>query len=126
MDIEILGDGKQHRSYLDVIDGHDGIFYGVADANERNKFFSPGQDEFMNVLDPKRLASSRRSLFSRVSVTHCPSFRHIPRCWKTHLASRKIPNYQYVVIGFRQPARCGIGTREDVPLWKLMVAPLGV
>ena len=40
MDIEILGDGKQRRSYLDVIDGPDRIFYGVADANERNKLFS--------------------------------------------------------------------------------------
>jgi hypothetical protein len=32
MDIEILGGGKQRGSYLDVIDGPDGIFYGVANV----------------------------------------------------------------------------------------------
>jgi UDP-glucose 4-epimerase len=49
--LEILGDGKQRKSYLDVIDGVNGIFYAVQHAKERKNLFNLGQDEFMNVLD---------------------------------------------------------------------------
>jgi UDP-glucose 4-epimerase len=49
--LEILGDGKQRKSYLDVIDGVKGIFYGVQHAEERKNIFNLGHDEFMTVLD---------------------------------------------------------------------------
>jgi UDP-glucose 4-epimerase len=49
--LEILGDGKQRKSYLDVIDGVNGIFYVVQRAKERKNLFNLGHDEFMNVLD---------------------------------------------------------------------------
>ena len=49
--LEILGDGKQRKSYLDVIDGVNGIFYAVQHAEERKNLFNLGHDEFMNVLD---------------------------------------------------------------------------
>jgi UDP-glucose 4-epimerase len=49
--LEILGDGKQRKSYLDVTDGADGIFYAVQHAEERKNVFNLGHDEFMNVLD---------------------------------------------------------------------------
>jgi len=49
--LEILGDGKQRKSYLDVIDGVNGIFYAVQHAKERKNLFNLGHDEFMNVLD---------------------------------------------------------------------------
>ena len=49
--LEILGDGKQRKSYLDVIDGVNGIFYAVQYAKERKNLFNLGHDEFMNVLD---------------------------------------------------------------------------
>jgi UDP-glucose 4-epimerase len=49
--LEILGDGKQRKSYLDVIDGVDGIFYALEHAKERKNVFNLGHDAFMNVLD---------------------------------------------------------------------------
>jgi UDP-glucose 4-epimerase len=49
--LEILGDGKQRKSYLDVIDGVNGIFYAVQHAKERKNLFNLGHDKFMSVLD---------------------------------------------------------------------------
>ena len=49
--LEVLGDGKQRKSYLDVIDGVNGIFYAVQHAKELKNVFNLGHDEFMNVLD---------------------------------------------------------------------------
>jgi UDP-glucose 4-epimerase len=48
--LEVLGDGKQRKSYLDVIDGVDGIFYAVEHAKEHKNVFNLGHDDFMNVL----------------------------------------------------------------------------
>jgi UDP-glucose 4-epimerase len=49
--LEVLGDGKQRKSYLDVIDGVDGIFYAVEHAKKLKNVFNLGHDDFMNVLD---------------------------------------------------------------------------
>jgi len=49
--LEILGDGKQRKSYLDVIDGINGIFHAVEHAKEPKNVFNLGHDDFMNVLD---------------------------------------------------------------------------
>lgn len=49
--LEVLGDGKQRKSYLDVIDGVNGIFYAVEHAKELKNVFNLGHDKFMNVLD---------------------------------------------------------------------------
>jgi UDP-glucose 4-epimerase len=48
--LEILGDGKQRKSYLDVVDGVNGIFYAIKHAKERKNIFNLGHDQFMNVL----------------------------------------------------------------------------
>jgi UDP-glucose 4-epimerase len=48
--LEILGDGKQRKSYLDVLDGVEGIFYAIEHAKELKNVFNLGHDEFMNVL----------------------------------------------------------------------------
>jgi UDP-glucose 4-epimerase len=49
--LEILGDGRQRKSYLDVVDGVDGIFYALEHSEERKNVFNLGHDAFMNVLD---------------------------------------------------------------------------
>jgi UDP-glucose 4-epimerase len=49
--LEVLGDGKQRKSYLDVIDGVEGIFYVLEHSNEPKNVFNLGHDAFMNVLD---------------------------------------------------------------------------
>ncbi len=49
--LEVLGDGKQRKSYLDVLDGVEGIFYAIEHAKELKNVFNLGHDEFMNVLD---------------------------------------------------------------------------
>jgi UDP-glucose 4-epimerase len=49
--LEVLGDGKQRKSYLDVVDGVDGIFYALEHAKEAKNVFNLGHDASMNVLD---------------------------------------------------------------------------
>jgi UDP-glucose 4-epimerase len=49
--LEVLGDGKQRKSYLDVIDGVNGIFYAIEHARELKNVFNLGHDDFINVLD---------------------------------------------------------------------------
>jgi len=49
--LEVLGDGKQRKSYLDVLDGIAGIFYALEHAEERKNVFNLGHDAVMNVLD---------------------------------------------------------------------------
>jgi UDP-glucose 4-epimerase len=49
--LEVLGDGKQRKSYLDVTDGVNGIFHAIRNAKERKNIFNLGHDSFMNVLD---------------------------------------------------------------------------
>jgi UDP-glucose 4-epimerase len=49
--LEILGDGKQRKSYLDVADGVNGVFHALQHARDRKNVFNLGHDEFMNVLD---------------------------------------------------------------------------
>ncbi|MBR9703017.1 SDR family NAD(P)-dependent oxidoreductase [Candidatus Woesearchaeota archaeon] len=50
-ELEVLGDGKQQKSYLDVTDGVAGIFHGIEHGAERVNIFNLGHDDFMNVLD---------------------------------------------------------------------------
>ncbi|MDD9954349.1 MAG: NAD-dependent epimerase/dehydratase family protein [Candidatus Woesearchaeota archaeon] len=50
-ELEILGDGKQKKSYLDVKDGVAGIFHAVTHAKEKVNIFNLGHDDWMNVLD---------------------------------------------------------------------------
>lgn len=49
--LEILGNGKQRKSYLDVTDGVSGIFCAIRHAKERKNIFNLGHDEIMNVQD---------------------------------------------------------------------------
>lgn len=50
-ELEVLGDGHQRKSYLDVVDGVNGIFYAIQHTNDRKNVFNLGHDDFMNVLD---------------------------------------------------------------------------
>lgn len=49
--LEILGDGRQRKSYLDVTDGVAGIFHAMGHAEDVKNVFNLGHDEIMNVLD---------------------------------------------------------------------------
>jgi UDP-glucose 4-epimerase len=50
-ELEILGDGRQRKSYLDVVDGVNGILCAITRATERKNLFNLGHDEVMNVMD---------------------------------------------------------------------------
>lgn len=50
-ELEILGDGKQRKSYLDVTDGVNGILTALENAPNQKNTFNLGHDDFMNVLD---------------------------------------------------------------------------
>jgi UDP-glucose 4-epimerase len=49
--LEILGDGRQRKSYLDVVDGVGGIFHALEHSKDVKNIFNLGHDAFMNVLD---------------------------------------------------------------------------
>ena len=49
--LEILGDGNQIKSYLDVIDGVNGVLKISKLSNEKSAVFNLGHDETMNVID---------------------------------------------------------------------------
>ena len=50
-ELEILGDGKQRKSYLDVTDGVNGILMALEHSPQQKSTFNLGHDDFMNVLD---------------------------------------------------------------------------
>jgi UDP-glucose 4-epimerase len=60
--LEVLGDGKQRKSYLDVRDGVSGIFTAVERFQGVKGVFNLGHDEFMNVLDLAQIVLSEMGL----------------------------------------------------------------
>ncbi len=50
-ELEILGDGKQQKSYLHVHDGVNAIMLAIEKANEKVNIFNLGNKEYMNVID---------------------------------------------------------------------------
>jgi UDP-glucose 4-epimerase len=60
--LEILGDGKQMKSYLDVRDGVSGIFCAVDRFQGNKGVFNLGHDAFLNVLDLARIVTSELGL----------------------------------------------------------------
>lgn len=60
--LEVLGDGKQMKSYLDVRDGIAGIFRALEGMTGPKGVFNLGHDEFMNVLDLARIVMDEMGL----------------------------------------------------------------
>jgi UDP-glucose 4-epimerase len=60
--LEILGDGKQVKSYLDVRDGVSGIFCAVDRFQGNKGIFNLGHDDSLNVLDLARIVTSELGL----------------------------------------------------------------
>lgn len=54
-ELEILGDGRQRKSYLDVRDGVNGIFHAIAMSTDRRNVFNLGHDDFLDVLSLARI-----------------------------------------------------------------------
>jgi len=50
-ELEVLGDGTQRKSYLDVRDGVSGVFLALERAPAAKNVFNLGHDDFLNVLD---------------------------------------------------------------------------
>jgi len=50
-ELEILGDGKQRKSYLHVEDGVQAILYAIEHASDKCNIFNLGNKEYMNVVD---------------------------------------------------------------------------
>ena len=53
--LEVLGDGMQRKSYLDVRDGIEGIFTAVRNFGGLKGVFNLGHDDFLPVLDLARI-----------------------------------------------------------------------
>jgi UDP-glucose 4-epimerase len=54
-ELEVLGDGLQRKSYLDVRDGVAGIFTALEHAEGSKHVLNLGHDDFLNVLDLARI-----------------------------------------------------------------------
>lgn len=50
-ELEILGDGNQRKSYLDVADGVQGIFHALARAGTTQNIFNLGHEQWMSVVE---------------------------------------------------------------------------
>lgn len=61
-ELEVLGDGQQKKSYLDVRDGVDGIFRAFENAAAPKNVFNLGHDDFINVLEVARLITDELGL----------------------------------------------------------------
>jgi len=60
--LEVLGDGNQRKSYLDVRDGIAGIFLALERAPGKKSVFNLGHDDFINVLEVARLVTTELGL----------------------------------------------------------------
>ncbi len=60
--LEILGDGKQQKSYLNVKDGVRAILFAVWNAQEKINIFNLGNKEYMNVVDLANIICNRLKL----------------------------------------------------------------
>ena len=60
--LEILGDGKQVKSYLDVRDGVSGIFCAIENFRGMKGVFNLGHDEFIDVMNLARIVISEMGL----------------------------------------------------------------
>jgi len=49
--LEVLGDGNQRKSYLDVIDGVNGVFSAIERATGQKNIFNVGHDDYLTVLE---------------------------------------------------------------------------
>lgn len=60
--LEVLGDGNQRKSYLDVRDGVSGIFCALDRFQGNKGIFNLGHDDCLNVLDLARIVISEMGL----------------------------------------------------------------
>jgi UDP-glucose 4-epimerase len=61
-ELEVLGDGSQRKSYLDVRDGVSGIFLALDRAEGTKNVFNLGHDDFLNVLEVARIVVEEMGL----------------------------------------------------------------
>ncbi len=61
-ELEVMGDGNQRKSYLDVRDGVSGIFLALERASGPKHVFNLGHDDFLNVLDLARIVTDELGL----------------------------------------------------------------
>jgi UDP-glucose 4-epimerase len=61
-ELEILGDGRQRKSYLHVEDGIRGIFLAVDRMQDPKNVINLGHEEFMNVTDLARVVCEEMGL----------------------------------------------------------------
>jgi len=61
-ELEVLGDGTQRKSYLDVRDGVSGVFLALDRAEGSKNVFNLGHDDFLNVLEVARIITDELGL----------------------------------------------------------------
>jgi UDP-glucose 4-epimerase len=88
--LNILGDGKQRKSYLHVQDGVDAILLAINKSQEKSNIFNLGNKEWINVVDLANLVCATAG-FDKVNYTFSGGIRG----WKgdtpfVHLDIKKI------------------------------------
>ena len=60
--LEVLGDGKQSKSYLDVKDCVDSFFFCLANKTERTEVFNIGNEDEIDVISIAKIVSESMKL----------------------------------------------------------------
>ncbi|MCK5548169.1 MAG: SDR family NAD(P)-dependent oxidoreductase, partial [Thermoplasmata archaeon] len=63
-ELEILGDGKQRKSYLYVTDGVDGIFKAIEVFTDQINIFNLGHNNYLNVVEVANIVCDEMNLNS--------------------------------------------------------------
>lgn len=101
--LEILGDGNQEKSYLDVRDGIAGIFLALERAAEQKSIFNLGHDSFINVMEVARIViheggfgnvqlkttGGKRGWLGDSPIVHLETSRMKKLGWKPHIPIEK-------------------------------------
>lgn len=60
--LEILGDGKQIKSFIHINDGIDGVFYTISKAKERIEIFNLGSDDCVEIISVAKIVCKNMNL----------------------------------------------------------------
>jgi UDP-glucose 4-epimerase len=69
LELEILGDGKQSKSYLHIGECLDQIIFGVNNSNDKVNIFNVGSETHINVLNIGELVSNKMRLTPKIRFT---------------------------------------------------------
>jgi UDP-glucose 4-epimerase len=105
LELEILGDGKQTKSYFSVEDCIDALLYAVAHSDQPFNFFNIGSEDWIDVSSIARIVADEMEL-SGVAFRYTGG----DRGWKGDVPKMLLSVEKLKALGWRPPA----GSEESV------------